>query len=52
MSVSKEPNHECQFEEIASYLDGELSSEALAAFESHVDECPRCASEREPNLRV
>ncbi len=45
MSVWTKPNHECQFEEIASYLDGELSGEALTAFESHLDECPRCASE-------
>jgi len=45
MSVSPKPNHECQFEEIASYLDGELSGEELTAFESHLDECPRCSSE-------
>lgn len=45
MSVSTKPNYECRFEEVASYLDGELSGETLTAFESHVDECRRCAGE-------
>ena len=35
----------CPREEIASYLDGELSGVALEHFEAHVSECSECASE-------
>jgi hypothetical protein len=36
---------DCQLEQIASYLDGELDSAASSLFEGHVRECSRCASE-------
>ena len=35
----------CPREEIAAYLDGELSGVALEHFEAHVTECAECASE-------
>lgn len=35
----------CPREEIAAYLDGELSSAALEQFEAHVTECSECAGE-------
>src|SRR5688572_33212946 len=35
----------CPREEIAAYLDGELSGIALEHFETHVTECSECASE-------
>lgn len=37
--------HDCQIEQIASYLDGELDSAASLLFESHAKECSRCAAE-------
>ena len=36
---------DCQIEQIASYLDGELDSAASLLFEGHVKECSRCAAE-------
>ena len=35
----------CPREELAAYLDGELSGTALEHFEAHVKECSECASE-------
>ena len=35
----------CPREEIAAYLDGELSEAALEHFEAHITECSECASE-------
>ena len=35
----------CPREELAAYLDGELSGTALEHFEAHVTECSECASE-------
>lgn len=35
----------CPREEIAAYLDGELSGAALEHFEAHVTECSECAGE-------
>lgn len=35
----------CQREEIAAYLDGELSGGALESFEAHVAKCSNCADE-------
>jgi anti-sigma factor RsiW len=38
-------NDNCPREEIAAYLDGELSAAALENFEAHVAECSTCAAE-------
>ena len=35
----------CQLEDVAAYLDGELTAGGLARFEQHVHECATCASE-------
>jgi predicted anti-sigma-YlaC factor YlaD len=35
----------CQLEEVAAYLDGELTGVSLDRFEQHVKECPACATE-------
>src|SRR6058998_2197175 len=35
----------CQHEEVAAYLDGELTSVALDKFEQHVRSCAGCAAE-------
>src|SRR5438128_237743 len=45
MNLPAQLKTECQIEDIASYLDGELDGEALTNFESHVTECARCAAE-------
>lgn len=45
MKVSSLHHSSCQVENVASYLDGELDHVALADFEAHVGECPRCAAE-------
>lgn len=36
---------DCQIEQIASYLDGELDHAACLLFEAHLKECARCANE-------
>ena len=38
-------NNICPREEIAAYLDGELSGVALEHFEAHLTECSECAGE-------
>lgn len=43
MSLSENKN--CPREEIAAYLDGELDSDALNSFETHVEQCSACATE-------
>jgi anti-sigma factor RsiW len=43
MEVSTQAN--CPGEDIAAYLDGELSGEALEGFEAHVGHCAECAGE-------
>jgi anti-sigma factor RsiW len=35
----------CQLEEVAAYLDGELSGAALETFEAHLKQCADCATE-------
>src|ERR1044072_5374727 len=35
----------CQLEDVAAYLDGELTAGGLSRFEQHVHECATCASE-------
>jgi hypothetical protein len=35
----------CQLEDVAAYLDGELSGSAQEAFEAHLKTCPDCATE-------
>ena len=38
-------DHRCQLEDVAAYLDGELTAVALDRFEQHVKECVPCAQE-------
>lgn len=38
-------NQDCPHEEIAAYLDGELSGAGLISFEDHLDGCGECAAE-------
>ena len=40
-----EAQNNCQWEEVAAYLDGELDGGALDRFEEHVQQCPACATE-------
>lgn len=35
----------CRLEEVAAYLDGELSGAALETFEAHLKQCAECATE-------
>lgn len=44
MSVNN-PQRDCQIEQIASYLDGELDTAARLVFEAHIGECLLCAAE-------
>src|SRR4026207_1259713 len=44
MELTSNQNN-CPREEIAAYLDGELSGVALEHFEAHVDDCSECAGE-------
>lgn len=37
--------NECEREDVAAYVDGELSGDALERFEAHVAKCSRCADE-------
>jgi predicted anti-sigma-YlaC factor YlaD len=36
---------ECQFQDVAAYLDGELSGAAMRDFEAHLQTCAACAAE-------
>ena len=38
-------DNRCQLEDVAAYLDGELSTGGLERFEQHVKECVTCAKE-------
>ena len=38
-------NNRCQLEDVAAYLDGELTAAGLDRFEQHVKECLTCANE-------
>src|SRR5436190_7649497 len=38
-------DHGCQLEDVAAYLDGELTAVALDRFEQHVQECVACEKE-------
>ena len=44
MNLSDQENR-CQLEDVAAYLDGELSGAALQDFEGHLQSCPDCATE-------
>jgi predicted anti-sigma-YlaC factor YlaD len=44
MNQSNHAN-ECQLEDVAAYLDGELSSEKTGHFEAHLENCRDCAAE-------
>lgn len=43
---------DCQSEEIAAYLDGELDASAVALFEQHLKECAVCAAELQEQQRL
>jgi len=45
MKVTSSDRKGCQLEDIAAYLDGELSGAALETFEEHLESCPDCAAE-------
>lgn len=45
MNVSEHQKQCIRGEEIGAYLDGELSTEAQTAFETHLGMCPECAAE-------
>jgi anti-sigma factor RsiW len=45
MKVPAIEKQECQLEEVAAYLDGELAGIALTAFEAHLETCADCATE-------
>src|SRR5882762_7320345 len=38
-------NNSCQLEDVAAYIDGELTGVALDKFEQHVRSCTGCAAE-------
>ena len=43
---------DCQSEEVAAYLDGELQLEAAVLFEQHLKECARCAADLREQRRL
>jgi putative zinc finger protein len=43
--VEDMPHSNCEVEDIAAYVDGELGGAALTRFEQHVKECAACAHE-------
>jgi hypothetical protein len=45
MKVPTIEQPECQLEDVAAYLDGELSGAALETFETHLQTCLDCATE-------
>lgn len=45
MSDADHIQRDCPSEEIAAYLDGELSAQAVALFERHLKECADCQAE-------
>ena len=45
MNLSTNDDKGCQLEEVAAYLDGELSGETLRNFEAHLKTCRDCAEE-------
>jgi anti-sigma factor RsiW len=40
-----DPRNACQLEDVAAYLDGELSGDALICFEDHLKSCAHCDGE-------
>ena len=38
-------DHDCRTEDVAAYLDGELSGAASESFEAHLKTCARCTTE-------
>jgi anti-sigma factor RsiW len=45
MNVPAIEEQDCQLEDIAAYLDGELDGVALESFEAHLKTCAACATE-------
>jgi anti-sigma factor RsiW len=45
MNVPAIEKQDCQLEEVAAYLDGELNGVALESFEAHLKTCVECAAE-------
>jgi anti-sigma factor RsiW len=43
---------DCQSEEVAAYLDGELQPQAAAAFEQHLKDCAACAADLREQRRL
>jgi anti-sigma factor RsiW len=50
--TSVTPDNTCRSEEIAAYLDGELTDAARSAFELHVAECAPCAEHLREQRRL
>lgn len=51
-SADSRPQPDCQSEDVAAYLDGELSAEAAARFEQHLKNCAPCAMELQQQRRL
>src|SRR5260221_5643357 len=45
MNAPTSEQQNCQLEDVAAYLDGELGGVSLEAFEAHLKTCPDCAME-------
>lgn len=45
MKITSSDRKDCQLEDVAAYLDGELDGAALEAFEEHLKACPDCTTE-------
>jgi anti-sigma factor RsiW len=45
MNAPSIEKQDCQLEDVAAYLDGELNGIALETFEAHLKTCPECGAE-------
>jgi anti-sigma factor RsiW len=45
MNAPTSEQQNCQLEDVAAYLDGELGGVSLEVFEAHLKTCPDCATE-------
>jgi anti-sigma factor RsiW len=52
VSEEARTNPDCERDNIAAYLDGELSAPASARFEQHIRACPSCAAELNEQRRL
>lgn len=46
------PQHDCQSEEAAAYLDGEMDASSAALFEQHLKDCAQCANALQEQRRL